>query len=78
MLDDRDVGKDVIDANDQKVGVVTEVDEDANRLFVDPNPGLAERIKTRLGWEGHDEDAYSVEADRIDDVTGDEVRLRSM
>ncbi|WP_276301064.1 hypothetical protein [Halorussus lipolyticus] len=77
-LDDDDVGKDVVDANDEKVGVVTEVDEDANRLYVDPNPGLAQRVKTRLGWEGHDDDAYSVEPDRISKIDDDYVHLRSM
>ncbi|MFC7080493.1 hypothetical protein [Halorussus caseinilyticus] len=77
VLDDDDVGKDVLDDTDEKVGVVTEVDEDANLLYVDPNPGLAQRVKTRLGWEGHDEDAYSVEPDRIAEIDDDHVRLRS-
>jgi len=75
--DDGDVGKRVIDAQDEKIGVVTEVDEETGSVYVDPNPGLAERIKTRLGWESHDDDAYAVEADRIDEITDDEVRLRS-
>jgi len=75
--DDDDVGKRVIDAEDEKIGVVTEVDEETGSVYVDPNPGLAERIKSRLGWESHDDDAYAVEADRIDEITDDEVRLRS-
>ncbi|WP_115865259.1 hypothetical protein [Halorussus litoreus] len=78
QLDDHDVGKDVIDANDEQVGVVTEVDEDDNVLYVDPHPGLAQRVKTRLGWEGHSEDAYSVTPDRIEMVGDDEIRLRSL
>jgi len=78
QLDDHDVGKDVIDANDEQVGVVTEVDEDENLLYVDPHPGLAQRVKTRLGWEGHSEDAYSVTPDRIEMVGDDEIRLRSL
>jgi hypothetical protein len=77
-LDDDNVGKDVFDANDEKVGVVTEVDEDANVMYVDPHPGLAQRVKTRLGWEGHDEDAYSVEPERIADIDDDRVRLRGL
>lgn len=76
MLDDDDVGKDVIDDNGEKVGVVTEVDEATNVMYVDPHPGLAQRVKTRLGWEGHDEDAYTVETDRIAEITDDEVLLR--
>ena len=78
VLDDRDVGKDVLDANGDKVGVITEVDADANRAYVDPNPGLAERVKTRLGWEGHDDDAYSVEPDRIEKIDDDHIRLRDL
>jgi hypothetical protein len=74
---DGDVGKQVIDAQDEKIGGVTEVDAETGSVYVDPNPGLAERIKTRLGWESHDDDAYAVEADRIDEITDDEVRLRS-
>lgn len=77
-LDDDDVGKTVIDANGEDVGVISEVDEASNLVYVDPHPGLAKRIRTRLGWEGHDEDDYTVEADRIQEVTHDEVRLRSL
>ena len=77
-LDDDDVGKSVIDANDDKVGVVSEVDEAAKQMYVDPHPGLAKRIKTRLGWEGHDEDDYTVDPDNIEEITDAEVRLRSL
>ncbi|WP_238392160.1 hypothetical protein [Halorussus amylolyticus] len=77
-LDDDDVGKTVIDANNEDVGVISEVDQDANLVYVDPHPGLAKRIRTRLGWEGHDDDDYTVEPDRIEEITDDEIRLRSL
>ncbi|WP_225741302.1 hypothetical protein [Halorussus halophilus] len=76
--DDGDVGKRVVNASGEKVGVVTKVDEASSMVYVDPNPGIADRIKTRLGWKSRDEEAYSVSAERIEAIEDDEVRLKSL
>ena len=73
-----DVGKPVVDAHDDTVGIVEDVEN--GTAYVDPDPGLAEKIKSRLGWS--DEDATDAETfalpDRyVDSVTDDEVRLET-
>lgn len=74
----KDVGKQVVNASGENVGVVTEVDEDAALVYVDPNPGITDRIKTRLGWESRGEDAYTVSPDHIEAIEDDEMRLKSL
>lgn len=70
---DDDEGKQVVDANDDEVGMVVEVESDT--VYVEPNPSLADRIKTALDWgEGH-EDAYPIDASQISRITDDNVHL---
>lgn len=71
-----ELGKDVLDADGETVGMVTDVAEDGTRLYVDPEPGVTERIKAALDWGDADENDYPVASDRIDDVTRDAVRLK--
>jgi hypothetical protein len=74
-LSDDDVGKTVTDEQGTEVGVVTEVEPDT--VYVNPEAGITDRIKAKLGW-GDEDDAYAVGADQIDRVDDDEVVLRSI
>lgn len=74
-LSDDEVGKTVVDPTGDEIGTVTGVDEDANAMYVDANPGLTERIKSALGWGGADEDDHRLDAAHVDRVDDDEVRL---
>ena len=77
MLTDDDIGKDVLDSRGERIGIVAGVEE--QRFHVDPDPGIADRIKAALGWGDTDgEDTYTVQQTEIQDVNGDAVHLRQM
>jgi hypothetical protein len=71
---DDDVGKPVVVATGDKIGMVTEVEADT--AYVDPHPGMTERIMAKLGWGDRDAEDLPLEADRIAAITDDEVRVR--
>lgn len=75
-IDDIDEGQTVYDARDEKVGLVTDI-EDA-LIYVDPHAGLGDRIKASLGWSGHDGDDYTIRVGQIETVDRDGVHLRTM
>lgn len=75
-LNDINEGQTVYDARDEKVGLVTDVEDDL--VYVDPHAGLGDRIKAGLGWSGHDGDDYTIRVDQIETVDRDGVHLRTM
>ena len=72
---DDDVGKTVVDPAGDAIGTVTGVDEGANTMYVDADPGLTERIKSALGWGAADEDDHRLDVSHVDEVTDDQIRL---
>lgn len=74
-LSNDDQGKDVVDERGETVGIVAEVE--GQTAYIDPQPGLTDRLKARLNWGGHGDDDYPVEAAQISDITDDEIVLRS-
>ncbi len=73
-LTDDDEGKQIVNAMGDEVGIVTEVH--GNTAHVDPDPGVTDTIKSKLGWDSADQDDFMVEEDDIARVTDDEIRLR--
>jgi hypothetical protein len=72
-LRESDEGKTVVGGDGTEIGIVTDVSPDS--IEVQPDPSLVDRVKATLDWGGRDEDAYRVDTDRIDRVTGTEIRL---
>ena len=71
---DDDIGKTVVDATGDEVGVVSAVRH--GTIYVDPDPDITTRVKTTLGWEdGGDEDEYPLQEAAVSTVTDDEIRL---
>ena len=70
---DEDVGKDVVNATGDKIGVVAEVR--SGTAYVDPDPDMFDTVKAKLGWEDVGEDAYPLQNDQVSEVTDDEIRL---
>lgn len=68
-----DEGKTVVDAHGDPVGVVEEVS--GGKAYVDPEPGLVDRIKTTLGWGEADKEDLTIDEEHIERVTDDEVEL---
>ncbi|MFD1564765.1 hypothetical protein ACFR99_14585 [Haloarchaeobius amylolyticus] len=68
-------GKDVIDDSGQQIGMVAEVE--GQTAYIDPEPGLTDRLKARLDWGGHGDEDYPVDASQIKEITDDEVVIHS-
>jgi hypothetical protein len=69
-----DEGKGVVNADGDRVGLVKEVS--GGTAHIDPDPGVTDKIKSKLGWGDMDEDTYPLQEANIDAVTDDEVRLK--
>lgn len=70
---DGDKGKAVCNAAGENVGRVMAVEN--GKLHVEPDPGLAENVRSKLGWGTDDEDTYVLTANNIEEITDEEVRL---
>lgn len=73
---DDDEGKDVVNERGEKIGIVSDVRH--GTAYVDPDPGLTDEIKSKLGWGDVDDDDYPLQEARIREVTDDEIRLREL
>ncbi len=71
--DDED--KRVISSDGDAIGMITEVE--GSTAYVDPDPGITDSVKTKLGWGESDEDTYALRDEHVETVTDDEVRLGS-
>ena len=72
-LSDSDEGKTVVSSAGDKIGIIKEVSRGA--AHVDPDPGITDELKSKMGWADRDEDTYPLDESNIDAVTDDEVRL---
>ena len=67
-----DQGKDVVDETGEQIGIVAEVE--GQTAYVDPEPGLTDRLKARMNWgSGHDDEDYPIDASEIKEITDSEV-----
>lgn len=74
QLTEDDQGKRVVSSDGDEVGMITEVRD--GTAYVDPNPDMFDSIKSKLDWGDAGQDSYPLPANRIADVTDDEVRLQ--
>lgn len=70
---DDDIGKTVINADGEEVGLVADVQH--GTAHVEPDPGITDTIKAKLGWGDSDEDTYPLQEPAVAEVTGDEIHL---
>lgn len=68
-----DEGKPVVVSTGDQIGMVTDVE--GTVAYVDPHPGLTEKLSAKLGWGGIDEGDLPVDESQIAAVTSDAVRL---
>ena len=73
---DDDEGKDVVNAEGEKIGVVTEVS--GGNLHVEPDPGITDTIKSTLGWGDADDATHRLDENHVEEVTDDEIRVQRM
>lgn len=69
-----DEGKKVV-RGDKTVGRVVDVKH--GTPYVDPDPGITDTLKSKLGWADADEDTYPLQDETIEEVTDDEIRIRT-
>jgi len=74
-LTERDEGKTVVNADGDTIGVIS--DFRGGQAYVDPDPGITDKIMSALGWDDPDEEEYALDTDRVEHITDDEVRLSS-
>lgn len=65
VFTDDDEGKDVVTEGGEKIGIVERVEDGV--AYVEPNPGLLDRIESALGW-GDVEDDYRLNSSQIREV----------
>jgi len=72
---DDDEGKKVL-RGDDSVGRIVDVEH--GTAYVDPDPGLTESIKSKLGWSdgASDADTYPLQEEAVERVDDDAVHIK--
>lgn len=73
MITEDDEGKKVVNEHGDEIGRVVEVR--GGEAYVDPDPGIGDAIRSKLGWGQQDVDSYKLDEAHIDTITDDEIRL---
>lgn len=73
-ITENDEGKTVVNEAGETVGMVSKVE--GHNVHVNPDPGLTDSIKSKLGWGDADEDTHAIDQSDIASVTDDEVQLK--
>ena len=76
VLSDDEIGKTVVDATGEEIGMVTDVTDGGDGMYVDAHPGITERIKAALDWGDVDEDDVPVDVGQIQRITDEQVELK--
>ncbi len=72
-LTEDDEGKHVVNVEGDQIGRVIEVEH--GKAHVDPDPGLTEAIRSKLGWGDRDEESYRLDSYNIESITENEIHL---
>jgi hypothetical protein len=75
VLSPQDEGKFLMDAEGEQIGIVTEVDAEAQVAYVEPDASVAEAVIQGLGYGDADEDDIEVPAESVATVTDTELRV---
>lgn len=73
-ITENDEGKKVV-RGDDTVGRVVDVQH--GTAYVDPDPSITDTMMSKLGWADADEETYPLQDETIEQITDDEIRLRS-
>ena len=74
IIDESAEGKRVVNDDGDEIGLVTTVRD--GTAYVDPDPGMTEKLMTKLGWHDVDAEDYPLPASSIERITDDEVHVR--
>lgn len=70
---DEDEGKRIVNADGDTIGRV--IDVRAGTPYVDPDPGVTDTVKSKLGWGDADEETYALDESSIESVSDEEIRI---
>jgi hypothetical protein len=73
-VSESDKGKKIVNAHGDVIGIVSSVR--GGTAYVDPDPGVTDKIMSKLGWSSTDDEDYPLNQSKIDAVTDDEIRLK--
>ena len=73
-IDETIAGKRVVDEAGEEIGLITAVSD--GTAYVDPDPGLTEKLTSTLGWAEPGEDDHPLAAGSIERITDEEVHVR--
>lgn len=73
---DDDEGKRVVNADGDEIGVIETVK--GGSAHVNPDPGITDTIKSRLGWGDSDEETYELDERNVESISDDEVRIERL
>ena len=73
-VSESDEGKKVVNAHGDVIGIVSGVRGET--AYVDPDPGVTDKIMSKLEWSSTDDEDYPLNQSKIDAVTDDEIRLK--
>lgn len=68
------VGKEVIDASGENVGIVSTVER--GTAYVTPNPGLVDRLRAKLKWGDASDDDFAIDASAVAAINRNQIVLR--
>jgi hypothetical protein len=74
QLTAEDEGKDVVNTEGDKIGVVQSVE--AGTAYVNPDPGITDEFKSTLGWGDSSEDTYALDDHQIEAITDGSIQIR--
>lgn len=72
-LTEADVGKQVLTADGERVGRITEIEDEI--AYISPSPHLSDETRSRLGWDDEENSSHSVDENSVESNLDDEVRL---
>jgi hypothetical protein len=72
QVTEADVGKPVVYDGDTVGRIVEYTDATA---YVDPDPDLADTVRSKLGWGHADEESFPLQRELVEEITDDEIRL---
>lgn len=73
-ISEGDEGKRVVMSSGEEVGVIEKVVDDG--AFVEPDPGVTDSIRSKLGWGEVEKGDWELMTDRVERITDEEVVLK--
>ena len=75
IIDESAEGKRVVNEDGEEIGLVTTVRD--GTAYVDPDPGMTEKLMSKLGWDDADAEDYPLPESSIERITDEEIHVRS-